>query len=150
MQIKVRVTRDVLTPSLRRKLETARNPRKALQAIGLVVVSMAQRAFTQADLRPSVWPPLKPATIKTKRRSGKSTKPLIAEGVLARSPRIVSVDNRRVVVGTDRTHGKYHQLGTKHTPARPFFPFRSDGRPTDRARRTMLAAADRALALDRK
>lgn len=156
MKITVTKTRDILTPDLKARARRAKNPRKALEAMGLSIVSLAQRAFTQASLRPSVWPPLKAATIKAKKRKGYGSKPLIASAALAHSPRVVAVDSRKVVVGSDRRAGSHslaavHQFGSKDgkIPARPFFPFTKSGRPTERARRSAQSAARRALDLER-
>lgn len=152
MKITVTKIRDALTPDLRRKMATAKNPRKALQAIGLTVTSLTQRAFTQPSLRPSPWPALKAATIKAKRRDGYGSKPLMSSTMLSRSPRIVSVDQRSVTVGSDRKAGgqslsAVHQYGTKdkRVPARPHWPFTRDGRPTARAAAAMTSAAKAAL-----
>jgi len=157
MNISVGKTRDTLGPDLRRKMATAKNPKKALEAMGLVVVSMAQRAFTQSSLRPKVWDALKPSTIKAKQRKGYGSKPLRSSGTLAQSPRIVSVSSRSVTVGSDRRVGSHslaaiHQLGTQdgHIPARPFFPFTQDGKPTAKADRNIKSAARQALALETK
>jgi hypothetical protein len=83
MKIEVIKTCDVLTPSLRKHLATCSNPHKALEAMGLVIVSMAQRAFTNASLRPSAWAALSDATLASKRRAGYGSKPLINEGTLS-------------------------------------------------------------------
>jgi phage gpG-like protein len=150
MKIEVIKTRDVLTPSLREHLATCSNPHKALEAMGLVIVSMAQRAFTNASLRPSAWAALSDATLASKRRAGYGSKPLINEGTLAASPRIVSVSSKNVTVGSDRPYAGYQQLGTDTIPGRPFFPFDDNGRPSASARRRMLSAAHRALKLHQK
>jgi phage gpG-like protein len=156
MKVTVTKLRDILTPDLRSRARRAKFPRKALEAMGLAITSLAQRAFTQSSLRPAVWPPLKAATIKAKKRKGYGSKPLIASASLAHSPRIVSVDNRKVVVGSDRRAGRHslasiHQFGSKdgRVPARPFFPFTKSGQPTERARRNVQSAARRALDLER-
>ena len=150
MKIKAIKTRDLLTPSLKKKLAAVSSPKKALEAMGLVVVSMTQRAFTNPGLRPKTWAALKQATIDRKKKLGQSSKPLIAEGTLARSPRVVAVTDKNVTIGSDRPYAGYQQLGTKGLPARPFFPFDEKGRPTATARRRMLSAADRALKLGQK
>lgn len=157
MTITVKRTADLLGPSLAAKIRTCKNPIKANQAMGLAVVSVAQRAFTQAGLRPSTWPALKPATIKAKKRKGYGSKPLISSGALAHSPRIVAVDSAKVIVGSDRQVDGHslagiHQLGSTkaHIPARPTWPFDKDGRPTDRGKKTILGAARGALALENK
>lgn len=155
MKIVVTKTRDILTPDLMARARRAKYPKKALEAMGLAIVSMAQRAFTQSSLRPTVWPPLKSATLKAKKRKGYGSKPLVSSGALAHSPRIVSVDSRSVVVGSDRRVGgrslaAIHQLGSKDgkIPARPFFPFTKAG-ATSRAKAVAQAAVKRALDLER-
>ena len=152
MQIKFQITRDAITPALQAAMKAARNPKPALEGMGLVVVSMAQRAFTQPSLRPQSWAPLKAATVKRKRKQGYGSKPLIASGTLAQSPRIVSVGSRSVVVGSDRRAGPHslaaiHQLGSRdgRIPARPVWPFDRTGRPTAKARKLTLSAAKKAL-----
>lgn len=157
MQIRLTQTTNVITPSLRAKMAKAKNPQKALEAMGLAVVSLAQRAFTQSSLRPSAWAALKPATIKAKQRKGYGSKPLRNSGSLAQSPRVIKASARSVTVGSDRRVGSHslaaiHQLGSTagKIPARPFFPFDSDGKPTDKARRNIIAAAESALRLEQR
>jgi len=156
MKLSFKATRDVLTPDLQARLRKAKNPTKALQAMGLTVVSMQQRAFTQPALRPSSWAPLKPATIKAKQAKGYGTQPLISSGALAHSGRIVKTTSRQVTVGSDRRVGSHslaaiHQLGTQDgsIPARPTWPFDKQGRPTERADKAIKAAARAALDLER-
>ena len=154
MKISMMKTRDVLTPEIRAKIAKAKAPKAALEAMGLAVVSMAQRAFTQPGLRISAWAPLKPATLKAKARAGFGSKTLISSGALAHSARISSLTARSVTVGSDRKAGQYslagiHQLGTKKIPARPFFPFDDRGRQSGRASRNIQAAAKAALDLER-
>lgn len=152
MKITLKKSRDLLTPDIRAKLAKSRAPRKTMEAIGLVVVSMEQRAYTQTSLRPSTWAPLKPATLKAKKRAGYGSKPLVSSGTLARSSRVISTTNQTVSVGSDRRVGTHslaaiHQHGTKdgRIPARPTWPFGPDGKPTDRARKNILTAARRSL-----
>ena len=125
--------------------------------MGLAVVSLAQRAFTQASLRPAVWPALKPATIKAKQKKGYGTKPLISSGALAQSPRVISATARNVEVGSDRQAGSHslaaiHQQGAPdaHIPARPTWPFDRNGKPTDRGKKAIISAAKAALRLEQK
>lgn len=146
-----------LSPDLRARLAKAKAPKAALEAIGLTVVSLAQRAFTQSALRPQPWAPLKAATIKAKQRAGYGSKPLRGSGALAQSPRITAVTSKTVSVGSDRRVGPHslaaiHQLGSQDgtIPARPFFPFDKAGKPTPRASKNIVSAARRALDLERK
>lgn len=153
MQVTFQIERDEITPSLRANLARALNARAALAAAGWVIASMTQRAFTRPELRPAAWPPLSPRTLARRAKSGrKGTKPLIESATLMRSPRVVSATNASVTVGSDRRVGAYslaaiHQLGAPRAriPARPFFPFFADGRPTQEARRRFEAALRRAL-----
>jgi phage gpG-like protein len=137
-----RVKRDTLTPDLRRALRAAKNPQPALRAAGTIVVEMTKRAFSEAALRPDPWAPLKVSTLAEKRRAGKSNAVLKRDGVLWRSPRLITADSRRVIVGTDRFYARFHQLGTrKGIPARPFFPWHRNGKMTKLAQgrvRTVL------------
>ena len=137
---------------LKQAAAEAKRPKSALEAMGLAAVSLASRAFTQADKRPKAWPELKAGTVKAKLAKGYGSKPLRSSGVLAQSPRIILVAATTVTVGSDRVvngHGlaSIHQLGTKdgRIPARPFFPFDQRGRPTALAEKNMLSAAKRAL-----
>ena len=155
MKIKFTKTRDVLTPDLAAKLKRAKNPKKALEAMGLTVVSMNQRAFTQTSLRPKAWPALKAATIKAKKAGGYGSKPLISSGALAQSGRVVKVTSKTVTVGSDRRVGSHslaaiHQLGTQdgRIPARPTWPFDAQGKPTAKASRNLKSSAKAALDLE--
>ncbi len=89
MRFTIKQTRNVIGPDLARRAAKAKKPRAGLEAMGLAVVSMATRAFTQSSLRPSTWPPLKAATIKAKKRLGYGSKPLVRSGALAHSPRVM-------------------------------------------------------------
>jgi len=156
MKLRIKATRNVVTPDLAAKMRKARNPRKALEAIGLTVVSMQQRAFTTPALRPTAWAPLKPATIKAKIAKGYGTQPLISSGALAHAGRIVKTTSTAVTVGSDRRVNGHslaaiHQLGTQDgkIPARPTWPFNRDGKPTAKADANIKAAARAALDLER-
>ena len=128
------------------QLAALKNPQPVLRAAGLVVVSVAQRAFTEASLRPSSWAPLADSTLKQRRSQGRGSAALLKTGLLSRSPRIGSVTSTVEVV-SDRPYAAYQQLGTKKAPARPFFPFDSSGRPTSRVKALIRVAAIRALGL---
>lgn len=152
MQIRLTKTRGILAHDLAERVKRANNPKKAMQAMGAVVVSIAQRAFTQPSLRIKAWAPLKPATIKAKRKAGFGTQPLRNTGALAQSPRIVEVKKDRVTVGSDRKAGAHslaaiHQKGARNgrIPARPFFPINDHGFPADFARDRILSAVKRSL-----
>jgi hypothetical protein len=120
---------DQISPDIVRKLKAAKDAAPALQAAGLVIESLAKRAFREPAVRPAPWASLSPATIKDKTRRRKSLAVLIRDAVLVRSPRITSLSNRAVTIGTDRPYAVYHQTG-KGRMYRPFFPFDARGRLT--------------------
>lgn len=128
-------------------LAAFKRPEPVLRAAGLVVVSLSQRAFTEASLRPSSWAPLSATTLKQRKAQGRGSAPLMKTGLLSRSPRIGSTSVASVEVVSDRTYAAYQQLGTKFAPARPFFPFDSSGRPSPRVKTLIRTAALRILKL---
>lgn len=117
-----------------------------MRAVGLVVVSVAQRSFTEPSLRPSSWAPLAPSTLKQRKAQGRGSSPLMKTGLLSRSPRIGSISSTVEVV-SDRPYAAYQQLGTKFAPARPFFPFTKSGKPTAKVSALIKAAAVKSLGL---
>jgi phage gpG-like protein len=154
--MKIILSHDGITPDLQRKLKAASDRKSIHQAMGLVVVSLAKRAFNDSALRPTTWPSKANGQPATLRKSG----------TLAKSPRVVSATQNGAVVGTDRRYGAIHQLGGKtpahiirpktkkalktpygvfkkvkhpgsNIPARPYFPFFSNGRPTPQALRAI-------------
>lgn len=128
MQYDLKLTRNTITPDLARKLKTAKDPRPALEAAGLVVVQRTVRAFDEPGVRPAPWQALKASSLASKAKEGKSNAILKRDGVLWRSIRITSLTSRGVTIGTDRFYAQFHQLGTRRMPARPFFPFDQAGR----------------------
>lgn len=157
MKITLSKSRGGITPSLLAKVKRAENPQRALEAMGLAVVSLAKRNFTMPAGRPAAWAPLKPATITAKKRAGRSEKPLQRTGTLAKSPRVTKVTRSTVTVGSDRKAGgqslaAIHQLGAPKAkiPARPFFPFHgSTGQPTAKAQSLIRQAALASLELEK-
>lgn len=154
MQIKVTKAQDLITPSLARNIARLANPSTALKAAATVLVSLATRAFNDASLRPTPWRALAAATLAQRARDKRGTAILKRTGTLARSPRVVSVNNRQAVIGSDRRAGSHslaaiHQLGTKNgkMPARPFFPFTASGIATSKARSLTAVAINKVLAL---
>lgn len=132
MNISYTIVSDTVTPDIRARLARVQNPEPALRRMGQVLVNFARQAFRDPSKRPAPWPGLSPRTLAQKKKKGYGSKPLIASGTLARSPRVISVTRNEVVVGSDRAVGPYslaaiHQLGAprRHIPARPFFPFQN-------------------------
>lgn len=157
MKISLSKSGGGITPQLLEKVKKAKNPQRALEAMGLSVVSLAKRNFTMPAGRPTAWAPLKPATISAKKRAGRSEKPLQRTGTLAKSPRVAGVTRSTVTVGSDRKAGSQslasiHQLGAPkaHVSPRPFFPFHANtGKPTHQADRLIREAALATLLLEK-
>ena len=96
---------------------------RILWYVGQAVASRAQQAFRTASFRPSPWAP---------RKDKKAKHPLlIRSGDLRQSITWRFKDDDTVVVGSPAKYARYHQMGTKHMPARPFFPVDAQGRLTD-------------------
>ena len=159
MNPRVTITKDLLTPQLRALARKVSNKRPVLEAMGLALVSVTQRAFNDESLRPSAWAPRKTA----------DGRPLLKRsGLLWRSARIVGLDGHSVTVGTDRPYAAAHQFGTKPftirprtkralywpgakhpvgavhhpgLPPRPFFPFDAQGNITPAAATRIRSAA---------
>ena len=120
-------SRNNITPALARRARAIADSRPILEAMGTELVSISKRNFTDATLRPSIWAPLKPATIAAKKGKGGILRG--PNAVLQRSIRITSVTNSEVVAGTDRPYAAIHQLGGRAgrggaaiIPPRPYFP----------------------------
>jgi phage gpG-like protein len=154
MQIRLVKLTDGITPDLRRRYAAVADKRSIHQAMGIAVVSLAKRAWTDPGLRPVPWPSKKDGSAATLRDTG----------TLAKSPRLISASQGGALVGSDRHYAAIHQLGgqtpprvirpgpgkkalkipgigfrksVKHPgsriPARPYFPFHATGQPTRRA-----------------
>jgi phage gpG-like protein len=144
VSFEVRITKDEVSPRLA-KLERALNQlRPILEAVGLEIVSISQRAFFDSSLRASPWAPRKreyPWPILVHHRPG-----------LQSSIRITSISGTTVAVGTDRVYAAVHQFGSSKTkgrgsgiPARPFFPIDSSGNLTSLAQQNISAVLANAL-----
>ena len=166
MLISLRATRNTISPSLQRRARALRDRRPLLRTMGEYTVQHTKRAFNEPALRPAPWPNL---------TSGKPSR-LRKNNVLARSPRLLTVDNGKALIGSDRKYAAIHQLGgrtrahvikakrgkalhwpgAKHPvkqvnhpgskiPARPYFPFRSNGKPTPQFRDRLNKVVKRKL-----
>ncbi len=108
-----------LTPALARIGAGVKNKKPILEAIGLQLVSITKRAFTDSSLRPTPWAPKVDGTPATLRRSG----------ALWHSVRVSEVTNALVKIASDRIYSAIHQLGGKAgrghkvtIPPRPYMP----------------------------
>lgn len=125
MRITLSVTRDTLNPSLRAAVRAARNKRPIHEAMGLAVVSLAIRSFTEPNLRPARWPERKAVAVTelgtTKagrtsfarsRATTQNAHPLLQlSTALRKSLRVVNATARGAAVGSDRKYAAIHQLG---------------------------------------
>lgn len=156
-------TRDLITPDLNRLYRASKNRVAIHQAIAIGLVSIAKRAFTSADLRPSVWPNKTDGSPATLRKSG----------TLAKSIRAIATDTA-ATIATDRKYAAIHQLGGKtkahiirprngralktpfgffkkvnhpgsKIPARPYMPFTAAARPTPAADRLIRQVLEKKL-----
>ncbi len=147
MKVAIRISSNTLSDDIKRALKAAQNPQPALEAAAAVIVEHAKRAFIEPGLRPVTWPALAASTIRAKQRAHKSLGMLIREGHLIRTPRIIQSSRRRVLVGSNLFYARFHQLGTKRIPARPFWPFDAQGRVRPRTLAICSAVMRRRLGI---
>jgi phage gpG-like protein len=143
MMVTVNVTRDAITPRLGRMLARVSDARPALEAAGLAIRSQILRAFDDPGIRPAPWQALAASTLAAKERDPKikfKTALLKAEGTMWQSIAIHKLTKSSVTIGTDRDYARFHQMGTRYMPARPFFPIDRSGRLTDLAKRRVQEA----------
>jgi len=146
MSVSIRITHDSISPGLARIIRQAKNPHPVLEAMGLQLASITQRAFDNPSLRASPWAALKPKTIAEKRKHGKSDVILKRSTELVKSFRVV-VSGRSVTVGTNKIYAAIQQMGSAKKsgrgsgiPPRPFLPFR-EGEMTPLAKAKIEAIA---------
>jgi phage gpG-like protein len=145
MQITLTAT-DAITPTLRLVLSAASDKTPYLRVLGMAVVSVSKRSFTDPSLRAATW---------TNKKDG-SPATLSRSTTMRRSVRVTDITANDVTVGSDRKYAAIHQLGgttrahlikarkakalryggrfsrsVKHPgsriPARPFIPVTSAG-----------------------
>jgi phage gpG-like protein len=139
------ITRNDLTPALGRLMQTARNPRAVLQAMGNTFKSITVGNFNSSGLqyRPIPWVAKKdgtPATLKKR-------------GLLWHSFNL-EVTDRYATLSNPTPYAAVHQFGSKeidesrahkmNIPPRPFYPV-INGRLTDAADKLISAAGRRVL-----
>jgi len=164
MKIEITQIHDLISPDLQNRLRLASDKRGIHGAMGLAIIGITKRAFNDASLRASPWPALSTGAPATLRKSG----------TLAKSVRVVTATDSSVLLGSDRRYAAIHQLGgttrahvirpinkralktpfglfakVNHPgskiPARPYFPFRRDGRPTPAATNAILQVLEKRL-----
>ena len=165
MQVRLTQVKDLISPDLARRLKRASDKQGLHEAMGIAIVSITKRAFNSAALRPSSWAALRSGAAATLRKSGTLAKSISVEPATADG----------VTVGSDRLYAAIHQLGGKtkphiirpkngkalnipgigmrklvhhpgsDIPARPFFPFYPDGKPTAAAHTAILQVIEKRL-----
>ncbi len=99
--ITITVQGDTMTSHLKAFSEFGAKKKKVMNAMGLAVVSVAQRSFNQDQLRQSKW----------KEKSDGTPSNLKRKGRLRTSLRITKVTETTVSVGSDAKYARIHQLG---------------------------------------
>lgn len=115
--------RDGISPELARLAHRVADRKPILEAMGLQLVGITKRAFSDPSLRVAAWAP---------RKSGGTHQLLKKSGALWQSIRITALSNDSVTVGSDRIYAAVHQFGgtpKQNIPARPFFPFKTSNSP---------------------
>ena len=111
---------DAVTKRLGEIASRMSNRRPVLKAIGDRIAEQTKRRFEAGGPAPSggPWAPLKPATLKRKKRD----KILTESGQLKSSIRYQMIGNNTVEIGTNKIYAAVHQLGFKKMkiPARPY------------------------------
>ncbi len=114
----------------------AKNPAPALEAVAAKIKTRIDVGFRRGHSPGGrKWAPLKPATLKAKKRRNQSPKPLIGVGGergLQGAVRVATKGRRTIVMGVTgkpASYGAVHLFGSskRNIPARPFLPVR--GRP---------------------
>jgi len=139
MQTQLRLSRDEVTPDLKRRIRALRNRRPVLLAMGMALVSLGKRAFSNPTLRPTAW---------AARKRPKPHPLLVKSSQLRRGIHVGRVTNETVAVGSPMIYAGVHQFGSRKKtgrgggiPPRPFMPI--VGKPKV-AR--LMPAADSAVA----
>jgi len=108
---------DDISPSLAR-LGTQKLRDRMLMGIGTVIMSNAERAFDEPQLRPAPW---------AKRKDPKPKHPLlIKSGDLRKGIHVTKAGSDTIRVGSPTPYAATHQLGRGAIKARPFFPVLND------------------------
>ena len=160
MQFIIRPNKDTVTPSMKISM-LALGPQKraqVLEGMALAVVQLAKRAFYSPELRPIPWVKKADGTPATLRKNQVLRR---SPRVISFNSKSATVGSDRHYAAIHQLGGKTapHKIvpknkkalfwpGAKHPvksvnhpgskiPARPYFPFHRNGRPTALARKTI-------------
>lgn len=135
--VKLSITRDDITPAIRRALSAGRDATPVMRSMGAVFKSMTEGTFTEhgAALRPHAWAPKKDGSPSTLRRSG----------LLWHSFHL-TVTRNRAILANPTPYAAAHQFGyaKRNLPARPFYPV-AENKLTPSAEALIAAAGKRAI-----
>lgn len=128
MAARVDVTSNIreVLKEVREMRERAADLEPALRPTVARLRAMIDATFVQSAAPDGkAWKALKPATVKQKKRSGYSNKPLVRRGARGlQGQTVVRADKDAIALGFGPLvpYGMYHQFGTKRTPKRPPLP----------------------------
>ncbi len=100
------LTQDTLTRQMSALHARLKNPRSAMEAVGVAIVSITKRAHTDASLRPHVWPPLHGGKASTLQKTT----------TLRRGWRVTAVEGDSVTVGNAAKYAAVHFSGGQTGP----------------------------------
>lgn len=146
---------EELQKKLNKIANLGHNTKPLMQQIGDELMGEIEDSFNDGKSPfGQKWAALKPSTAAQKAKKGKSEKPLIREGKLARGWEVKAESRKVEVYGTAKTekgfaYGLVHQFGTRKAgrgkstfiPARPFLPVNKSGRLAEAAKRAIKDAA---------
>lgn len=135
MNIDIKIDKSKVEGSFKKLLsEIKSRANEPLRESAQVIVDESVRNFgTQGFTFGKAWTPLKPSTVKARRRMGLGARPiLIVTGRLKKGTKIESVNNTKAVVGNEVPYFPYHQLGTKHMVQRQVI------KETDKAKKAII------------
>jgi phage gpG-like protein len=101
MQVTVTTVQDTISPMLWLVLRAASDKTPYLRVMGMAIVSVSKRSFTDPALRATPWANKKDGTAATLQKST----------TMRRSVRITDMSADDVTVGSDRPYAAIHQLG---------------------------------------
>ncbi len=122
-RIDIRVDDAALQEALRRLLEAGEAMAPVMPAIAAHLASSVEESFELEASDDTIWPPLKPATVRQRQRKGYGGEhpKLQRSGALIRSI-LSQVDETSATVGSGLIYAATHQFGAdeRNIPARPF------------------------------
>ncbi len=98
-----------------------------MESIGSLLENSTRQRFEDKQSPNGIsWASLMPSTLKKKRnKNSKDSAILVESGQLSDSFSF-DANHQRVIVGTDKFYGKFHQFGTKKMVARSFLGLSQD------------------------